>query len=350
MKPSTKTAQSNGHAHRRFAAGMVATALLGLPGVAGAHDLHLDPAATVDLQTDAAEPEDSSNTWSDLVRDLPDDIYSLIASALVGPADAIGNATITERGNYRYIRSNGLPNHATGRFPNSGNPNAISAQSYNFRVPLNPRKKSSATEAGRYLTGVAVNGVPIDPGTAEYFGGRGSPWREEAITASGQGKLGLDSSNAHVQPNGAYHYHGVPRGLIATLGGSKLIGYAADGFPIYYTGQKSSYRLKSGSRPSGAGSPGGTYDGTYGADYAYVGGTLDQCNGTTSKTAEYPDGTYHYVVTTNYPFFPRCFMGTPDSSFRVARAPTRRGAAQQGQRPGPRQGGPRPLRRPPPRT
>jgi hypothetical protein len=49
------------------------------------------------------------------------------------------------------------------------------------------------------------------------------------------------ASNAHLQPNGEYHYHGMPHGLINTLGGiatvrrrMTLIGWAADGHPIYY--------------------------------------------------------------------------------------------------------------------
>jgi hypothetical protein len=50
-------------------------------------------------------------------------------------------------------------------------------------------------------------------------------------------KWGTDTSNAHVQPNGMYHYHGIPEGLVTKLGnGNKamtLIGWAADGFPIY---------------------------------------------------------------------------------------------------------------------
>ena len=50
---------------------------------------------------------------------------------------------------------------------------------------------------------------------------------------------GLDDHHAHVQPTGAYHYHGLPTGLIEHLRKEKddnkmlLIGYAADGFPIY---------------------------------------------------------------------------------------------------------------------
>ena len=48
--------------------------------------------------------------------------------------------------------------------------------------------------------------------------------------------MGLDFNNAHVQPTGAYHYHGLPTGLIRHLNIGRrmqLLGYAADGFPVY---------------------------------------------------------------------------------------------------------------------
>jgi hypothetical protein len=135
-----------------------------------------------------------------------------------------------------------------------------------------------------------------------------------------------------VQPTGAYHYHGLPTGLIQTLGGDKdkmlLIGYAADGFPIYSSRahkdandaasglveMKSSYRLKSGVRPDG---PGGKYDGTFTRDFEYVpgAGDLDECNGRMGITPEFPEGTYYYALTTDYPFIPRMLKGEPDPSF-----------------------------------
>lgn len=225
---------------------------------------------------------------------------------------------ITEGGAYRYINSNGIPDHKTGAFPNSGNPNSISAQSHKYRVPLNPEKTKYAV-AQNGVIGVALNGIPFEPGTAECYGqARGSrpnpncEWREEAII-NRRGKLGLDSSNAHVQPNGTYHYHGVPHGLLDILSGADLVhvGYAADGFKLMVSRSgkyKPSYRLKDGTRRSG---PGGAYDGTYTADYAFVAGegNLDQCNGTDVN------GEYAYFVTEDFPFAPRCMKGTVDNSF-----------------------------------
>ncbi len=98
---------------------------------------------------------------------------------------------------------------------------------------------------------------------------------------------------------------------------------------------RSSYRLRSGTRDGG---PGGAYDGTFGRDYLYLPGlgNLDECNGRVTKTPEYPQGTYAYFLTDDYPIIPRCLRGTPDPSFTQRR----------GRPPGGR--GPPPGRRPPP--
>ncbi len=246
--------------------------------------------------------------------------------------------TVTIEGNERVIRSNGLPNHETGSFPNSGNPHTITEQSHVYRVPLNPEVASTTTSVlgsnnrPAYQVGVAINGIPFDVTTVEYW--RRDPslgWNIEAI---GTLNLGLDQNQAHVQPTGSYHYHGVPNGLIANQSAmqhSTLYGYAADGFPIYilygYTDANnansavkklsSSYRLKSGSRPSNG--PSGTYDGTYTQDYEYVQGLgdLDENNGRFGVTPEYPNGIYHYFITDTFPFHPRHFRGTPNSTFRL---------------------------------
>ena len=222
--------------------------------------------------------------------------------------------TIQKKDNYIYITGDGMPNHATGDFPSRSNPNAISAQNYNFKVPAYPTKNSSITETGQNTFGVAVNGVPFDPPTAEFWNNdRSSGWAEEGIV-DGKKYLGIDSSNAHVQPTGAYHYHGIPEAIITD--NIQFVGYAADGFPIYYNANlKSSYKLKSGSRPDN--SPGGTYDGKYNKDFEYIEGLgdLGQCNEYTGITPEYPDGATYYVVTETFPFAPRCWIGTPDTTF-----------------------------------
>lgn len=255
---------------------------------------------------------------------------------LSNPAHAAAHVAIDEQGGWRFIESDGLADHETGAFPNRGNPNAIREQSYRFRVALRPQAAGRVTPLGHQNFGVALNGVPFDPLTAEYWNNdRASGWNIEAM--SGAMNLGLDRNNAHVQPNGAYHYHAMPTGLLEKLSARKngpvQLGWAADGFPIYApygfgAGElKASFRVKSGTRPSG---PKGAYDGTYVQDYEYAPGRgdLDECNGVTAKTAEFPDGTYLYVLSTAYPFIPRCWKGAPDMSF--ARGPGGQQGAGQG--------------------
>ncbi len=238
---------------------------------------------------------------------------------------------IWEVSGFRYIESNGIPDHQHGVFPNSRNPNRISAQKYTFRVPLKPRLNSRPAEYGHNLFGIALNGIPFDPETAEFWNNDPrSGWNYEAL--SGKVDLGMDQNQAHVQPNGAYHYHGIPQGLLARRGSGTpaLIGFAADGFPVYVSPSvQSSYQIKKGVRPSG---PPGRYDGSFVQDYEYVpgAGNLDECNGRTGETSEYPQGTYHYYVTRDFPFVPRCLKGTPDPSFRKERPHT--GGRAQGQR------------------
>lgn len=241
-------------------------------------------------------------------------ICSLLFPALAYSAS--NQVEIYTQGEYLYVESNGIPDHQPGTFPNRGNPNSISEQNHLFRVTRTPHMNSHAAEYGHNYFGVALNGVPFDPATAEYWNNqRGSDWNYDALY--GGINLGIDQSNAHVQPTGAYHYHGIPYGFTQNKNSSQpiLIGFAADGFHIYYSPEvTSSYRVKKGTRLSG---PGGKYDGTYVADYEYVEGSgdLDECNGRVGVTSESRTPIYHYYLTKEFPSIPRCFRGTPDPSF-----------------------------------
>ena len=257
---------------------------------------------------------------------------SVLASSLALAALPPAKVAVTEANGYRMFAGNGLPDHEPGAFPRKGNPNTVAAQDYHFRVTLKPIAAEQPTASAHASFAVAMNGIPFEPGTAEFWNfDPNSGWKYEAM--SGKIDLGLDEHNAHVQPNGSYHYHGLPTGLINKLGGDGkkmlLVGYAADGFPVYtsygYTDPKepksplkklrSSYQLKKGERPNG---PGGVYDGTFTQDYEYVAGSgdLDECNGITGPTPDYPEGTYHYHITTEFPQLSRLWKGTPDPSFQ----------------------------------
>lgn len=85
---------------------------------------------------------------------------------------------------------------------------------------------------------------------------------------------------------------------------------------------RASWQLKEGTRPSGEEGPGGTYDGTFGADWEYIAGSgdLDECNGREGEVTIEGETviTYHYVLTSTFPFIPRCWKAAPDPSFTAA--------------------------------
>lgn len=247
--------------------------------------------------------------------------------------------SIEEKDESRVIESNAIPEHLVGVFPNRANPHTIEEQRYHFELPANPKPaaeitpthNSSPTGAPNRPFGIALNGVLFDPGTAEFWNAdREADWNYEAL--GGALRLGLDENHAHVQPSGAYHYHGLSPLFLRDSGvdrgiHSPLIGWAADGFPIYalygyedpedvrspIVAMTSSYQLKKGQRPSGDEGPGGEYDGAFSRDYEYVenSGTLDECNGRFCITPEFPEGTYAYFLTNHWPVVPRSFRGTP---------------------------------------
>jgi hypothetical protein len=278
---------------------------------------------------------------------------TLVPATQSPPAE--NRRVIVIKGDTRQISANAIPNHKVGAFPNRGNPHAIAEQTYEFLLPARPTPAAQITwlhrppdtaarGAPNMPFGVALNGVLFDPGTAEFWNGdRTANWNYEAL--GGAVPLGLDANHAHVQPNGAYHYHGVPTALFALLdtspgGHSPLVGWAADGYPIYAlrgwsdpkdprSGVKtlrSSYRLRAGDRPAAPRGPGGAYDGAFIQDYEFVAGSgdLDECNGRFAVTPEFPEGTYAYFLTENWPVIPRAFRGTPIS----LRGPGGRGGAR----------------------
>jgi hypothetical protein len=232
----------------------------------------------------------------------------------------------------RCITSNGVPNHAIGEFPNRGNPHSFEVQDQRFCFDKTPQKTSSPTR-GTPNVGIALNGILIRPGTADWYDGsspRGfsrdgsSGWNLEGMGS--RDSLGMDRNNAHVDHRGLYHYHGAPVGSLKTTKNTH-IGYATDGFEIHYVGAqaKSSWQLKPGTRPTG---PGGRHDGRFIQDWKFVAGsgTLDQCNG--GMRAE----KHVYFSTDNFPFYPRCHWGDVSSDFEH-RGPPRGGRGNFGMAP-----------------
>ncbi|MUU78419.1 YHYH protein [Winogradskyella endarachnes] len=115
----------------------------------------------------------------------------------------------------------------------------------------------------------------------------GFPFAEQPPSSASQVGVaipGLDGCGGHPQPDGPYHYHLIPQVIDDLLedqgitnvncsyidqSSNTILGYARDGFPMYGTED---------------------YDGSTPDD-------LDDCNGHTHETDEFPDGIYHYHIT-----------------------------------------------------
>lgn len=114
----------------------------------------------------------------------------------------------------------------------------------------------------------------------------GFPFAEQppsSASAMGVAIPSLDACGGHVQPAGPFHYHLVPQvidNLFEVEGidrncsyvdqsSNTILGYTRDGFPMY--GYQDS-------------------DGTVPTD-------LDDCQGHTHATTDFPDGIYHYHIT-----------------------------------------------------
>lgn len=286
-----------------------------------------------ETETDAAEDTDSSDDEAQVADDSEAPGVASEADGApiaLSSTDRLGSytlsddefgtmVTVTVDGSTRTIETNGLPDRETGEFPNGGNPNTITAQALTWEFPVSPVFTGSATEAR--TPGVAVNGVKFEPGTAETLTcNSGESYRIEGLQDVHD--LGMDFNNAHVQPDGEYHYHGISQMLADAYAGDDdlvHIGFAADGYLMYYAksgAYESSYALSTTARTgtdciaSGPDSAaididGTAPDGTYTSDWIYNDGAgdLDRCNGTTI------DGQYAYLVTDTYPYVSRCLNG-----------------------------------------
>lgn len=269
------------------------------------------------------------------------------------PAPDYGVYEETIEGNLRNINTNTVPNHIYGDFRGRFEPvTRTFSLNYSPIIAQNVTSILSPNNRPQYFFGVALNGILFAPAPATPFifenqntGEYNWDWVFEASLNKGpeNNQVKLDCANAHSGDQG-YHYHGnmfeyaevLQTGLSTGVAPQEPIqvGWAADGFPVIYlygpdangnlVKLTPSYQLKSGNRPGdGISAPCGPYNGKYYNDFEYVAnlGDLDACNGiqrnislnTPSGIQEFP---YFYVITETFPQIGRCFVGTPDASFR----------------------------------
>lgn len=212
--------------------------------------------------------------------------------------------SLAEEGNFMVIRTRDQPDHGSPFYPetdpkyeayNGSNPSFstkinlmgqisdpdIRAQDLTFRIPKNPTASPRRVATGLGPIGIAINGVVL---FNQYNGAR-------ALLDSLEFN-NFDQYNGHPTPapSQQYHYHIEPTYLTKKFGGSALIGFLLDGFPIYGPVEDGA-RLRS-------------------AD-------LDRLHGHAHATPEYPGGIYHYHFTDDAPWLNGDgYYGTPGTVTR----------------------------------
>ncbi len=235
-----------------------------------------------------------------------------------------------------------------GKWTNPGNP-VTQTFTHRFpRTPIVPTTKAISPKVGEI--GVLINGIVIyGIGDAKSWSGTTNADRQQGglgiwnlEVGKGEG-VSLDNTlGAHPQQQGVYHTHVAPFKLwnrLPTTQHSPIVGWAFDGHPIYgpygystamdatsgITRMKTGYSLRNiTTRTAYPAIPGGgsttsqagpavstTYPiGTYCEDWEWLsanGGDLDEHNGRTCVTPEFPGGTYAYFTTIDaagVPVFP----------------------------------------------
>ena len=240
---------------------------------------------------------------------------------------------------YCNLSSDNIPNHDFNDSSANFRTNVAEIDRV-FSVKRDPQMAAEISQInGQAWDAVMLNGVVVDVRSAGCYKPSESRADADGNTEAGCGpndewmlipleystKFGADIHNAHVQPDGTYHYHGNPNAMFddsPSGDGSPVIGFAADGFPIYgsyildeqtgnYRKALSGYTVKQGSRGERTDTnPGGDYTGLYEEDWEWTdSGDLDECNGMDYK------GEYGYYITDSYPYIINCLKGEPDASF-----------------------------------
>lgn len=195
-----------------------------------------------------------------------------------------GKVAFSATSGKRVIKTAGVPTNATtGTFPISPsdpafqydrNPNSIRPGSFTVSVPKSPKVASKPSCLSLGPIGYSLNGVAI-------FNGLDGENRD-AVAHEVQ-----DVCGGHPERTGQYHYHSGSACIAKKSANSAtLIGYALDGFGIYFENDSSGKPLTNAS--------------------------LDVCHGRVSKVKF--DGKvqkiYHYVATAEYPYTLGCYKGT----------------------------------------
>ncbi len=186
--------------------------------------------------------------------------------------------TATVEGNFLVIQTNGIPDHKSPYFATTDaryqayngtntrfmkNPNVIASQNITFKIPLKPAAATNKSATALGPIGISINGVPF----YNQYAGPNQPLTNEVDS--------FDQFLGHPQNTGQYHYHVEPTSLTKNKGSDAFLGLLLDGFPVYGPVENGKTITNS---------------------------DLDAYHGHTSKTAEFPNGIYHYHITSTDPY------------------------------------------------
>ena len=207
------------------------------------------------------------------------------------------------------MEPNGIPDHERDAYYAVPDPGVIvpdsttaslvtdptKEQTYKFTIPTAPKYVSTVTSAPLGSIGVMISGTVL----YNPFEGDGTTvaMASNFTITDANGNTGsfIDKCTGHpTLQQGAYHYHGLSTCVTAKVDEaskpSHIIGFALDGFPIYGDRDINGKQLTASN--------------------------LDECNGITSATPEFPGGIYHYVLlgTADARSSITCFHGEVDES------------------------------------
>ena len=239
----------------------------------------------------------------------------LDVSKAVGPGEGYPapELSVSCDDNTLIVESNGIPHYTFVPMT----PNPLEVMSWRYEVTRTPEMADTETTIPLLgYVGFAVNGIPIyGPNEAEFPDPYGDPIHNGI----------LDGCMGHV--GNAYHNHALlvqcltEQSLVSmpwtnappsSEDPSPVVGYAADGFPIYgpygCTNATCDTVIEFKSSWVQIGDPT-----TYAWDnheYREQDGEeyLDRCNGRIG-----PDGTYRYHATAEFPYVLGCYKGTPNA-------------------------------------
>ncbi|MBD79598.1 MAG: YHYH protein [Crocinitomicaceae bacterium] len=198
---------------------------------------------------------------------------------------------VYQDGEFIVIKTNGRPDHKSPYYKgtewestlyeayngnNSAynqNPNKIAAINFTFKIPHTPTEAANKSATPMGAIGVAINGVA-------FFNQNAAPGDDLSNEINT-----FDQYAGHPQQQGMYHYHLEPTYLTGAQGSSVLLGFLLDGFPVYGP-------VENGKTVTNA--------------------DLDNYHGHSHATADYPNGIYHYHITSTDPYINGDgFYGTP---------------------------------------